>query len=85
MRLPNCQDYRLWMEVMSILFWEGTHHCGCAVRDIQSDVDVPQVRAHRSLGQPELTGHLDVGATGRDEMQQLPRPGGEIGHGRAAA
>ena len=73
------------MKVKSILFWEGTHHCGSAVRDIQSGVDVLQVRAHRSLGQPELTGHLDVGATGSDEMQQLPLPGGEVGHGRAAS
>ncbi len=51
---------------------------------LQPGVDVFQVLAHGSLGQGEPAGYLGVGVPGGQQMQQVPVPGGELGHAEAA-
>ena len=59
--------------------WECADDGGRAVGDPQSAVDVFQMRPHGSLGQPELPGDLNVGATTSDQVQEVPLARGEIG------
>jgi hypothetical protein len=69
----------------SALLGAGAGDRGGAAGYPQPAVDVLQVLADGAFGDVELPGELRVGVTGRDEIQELPLPGRELGAGVAAA